>query len=426
MEEGGRGSRAIATQPRDAEITVVGGGAIGCAVAYHLAQAGWRDVQLLDAGEIGGATSSQAAGMMGQARTTVERSKLAMRSVSRYLEIEKETGCTVDWRRTGSIRVALSESGEAELRQIAGVAEETGLPVELVDAKRVRELFPPITVTDGIRLALWSPEDGYVQPTSLIAAYVTGGRALGVDFVPDCPVTGIDTRSSDGGGLTVSGVETSVGSFRTDLVVDAAGPWAASIARLVGIDLPIVPVRHSYFVTVPMPGWSGGLPSIRIPDLQVYTRGEVSSILCGGFETSATSLDPLSIEPTSELPSNYDWDVLEHFANGLERFVPGVKDAGVRAVFRGWPGFSPDGRFMVGPVDGVTGFALAAACNAHGVTGSAGLAEHLIEALDGRPSEYVMSLSPTRFQRTTWSFAEARRQAQAIYENYYPMPKVAA
>jgi glycine/D-amino acid oxidase-like deaminating enzyme len=407
--------------PRDVEITVVGGGAIGCAVAYHLAKAGRKNVQLLDAGEIGGATSSQAAGMMGQARTTVERSRLAIRSVGRYQEIERETGCQVDWRRTGSIRVALSASAEAELRQIAGVAEQTGLPVELVDGHRVRELFPPMTNIEDIRLALWSPEDGYIQPSSLITAYVTGGRALGVNFVPNCPVTGIGLKSG-----SVSSIETPLGSFGTDLVVNAAGPWAGAIARLVGVELPVVPVRHSYFVTVPVTGWSGGLPSIRIPDLQVYTRGEVGSILCGGFETKATSLDPQSIAPTSELPSDYDWEVLEHFANGLERFVPGVRDAGVRAVFRGWPAFSPDGRFMVGPVDGVGGFAMAAACNAHGVTGSAGLAEHLIEALEGKPSEYVVSLSPARFQRTTWSWADARRQAQAIYENYYPMPKVAA
>jgi len=405
--------------PSDARVTVIGGGAVGCAVAYHLAQAGQSDVQVLEAGDLAGATTSQAAGMVGQARTTVERSKLAMASVRRYGEIERDTGCPVDWKRTGSIRIALSASAEAELRQIAAVADQTGLPVKLIDGAGVHDLCPPVTVTKEIRAALWSPNDGYLQPNSLVSAYVAGARSLGVNFVTSCPVTGITVAAG-----AVASVTTPFGPARTELVIDAAGPWAATVARLVGIDLPIIPVRHSYFVTEPVEGWHSDLPSLRIPDLQVYARGEVGSILCGGFERSATSLDPREIGSTSTLPNAVDWDVLGNFADGLAQFVPEVADAGVRAVFRGWPAFSPDGRFVVGPVDGLRGFAMAAACNAHGVTGSAGLAEHLLEALDDRPSAYVASLSPARFQRVSWSWVDARREAQAVYENYYPMPRV--
>ncbi|MHB1928045.1 MAG: NAD(P)/FAD-dependent oxidoreductase [Acidimicrobiales bacterium] len=410
----------MAAEPRDAEVTVVGGGAIGCAVAYHLARHGRRDVQLLEAGELAGATTSQAAGMAGQARTSVARSRLAMASVRRYREIEEETGCPVDWRRTGSLRIALSSAAEAELSQIASVAAVTGLPVEIVRSRRVPELFPPITRIEEIRCALWSPEDGYLQPNSLTAAYVSGARRLGVDFVTGCPVTGIAVRSG-----TVEAIRTPLGEVRTDLVIDAAGPWAGPVARLVGVELPIVPVRHSYFITEPTDGWHGDLPNIRVPDLQVYMRAEVNAALCGGFERAATSLDPRELGLTTAVPDTYDWDVLADFAANLGRLVPSIPELGVRAVFHGWPAFSPDGRFIVGPVDGVHGFAMAAACNAHGVTGSAALAEHLIEALDGQPSDYVASLSPSRFQRVSWSWERARRDAQAVYENYYPLPQVA-
>ena len=116
--------------------------------------------------------------------------------------------------------------------------------------------------------------------------------------------------------------------------------------------------------------------------------------------------------------------MLGGFAASLAEFAPAVAGAGVAATFQGWPAFSPDGRFIVGPVSAVRGLVLAAGCNAHGVSGSAGLALHLVESLSGDPSPYVRSLSPDRFVPRTWSFEDARREAQAVYETYYPMPAV--
>jgi len=114
--------------------------------------------------------------------------------------------------------------------------------------------------------------------------------------------------------------------------------------------------------------------------------------------------------------------VLGGFAESLSAFAPLVAEAGVAATFQGWPAFSPDGRFIVGPVRAVRGLAFAAACNAHGVSGSAGLAMALVASLGGDPSPYVRSLSPDRFIPRTWSWEDARTQARAVYENYYPMP----
>ena len=185
-----------------------------------------------------------------------------------------------------------------------------------------------------------------------------------------------------------------------------------------------MPVLHEYFVTEPVPGWHGGLPCLRIPEVQVYARGESNRVLCGGFENRGTSVDPREVSVASRLPARPDWDVLGGFAASLSEFVPALAGAGVATTFQGWPAFSPDGRFIVGPVSGVRGLVLAAGCNAHGVSGSAGLALHLVESLSGDPSPYVRSLSPDRFVPRTWSFEDARRQAQAVYETYYPMPSV--
>jgi glycine/D-amino acid oxidase-like deaminating enzyme len=407
--------------PRDAAVTVVGGGAIGTAVAYFLASEGWEDVQLLEAGLVGGGTSSQAAGFVGQARPTVERARLAMASAKEYATFERRTGYPTDWREVGAVRIAMSETAEAELRVIAETARVTGLPVEFLSPEEVRRIYPVIERTSDIRIALWSPTDGYLQPTSLVNAYTQAARDLGVTFASHAPVLGIDVEHG-----AVTGLVTPQGRFATELVVNAAGPWAVALARLVGIEMPVVPVLHEYFVTEPAPGWDASLPCLRIPEIQTYARGEMGCMLCGGFENKGTSLDPTEVRIGDALAVDPNWDVLGSFVSQLERFVPDATDLGVSTVFRGWPGFTPDGRFIVGPVSGLRGFVMAAGCNAHGVSGSAGIAMHLVESLLGDPSPYVRSLSPDRFLPRAWEWSQVRRQAQAVYENYYPMPQTAA
>ena len=403
--------------PRDARVTVVGGGAVGTAVAYMLAREGWDDVQLLEKGDLCAETSSQAAGLVGQARPTVERTRLTMAAADLFRTFERRTGYPTDYREVGALRLALSPSSVAELREIEASAAVAGLPVELLSLQRVRELFPALENLDGVRAALWSPTCGYVQPNSLADAYARAARDLGVTVATHAPVGAIGVRDGE-----VVSVTTPHGTVRTELVVVAAGPWSAALARTVGLDLPIVPVLHEYFVTAPVAGWHPDLPVLRVPEVQLYARAEGSRILAGGFESRGTSLPPEQVALTDPLRPKPDWDVLGHFAAAMARFAPAVEDAEVTATFQGWPAFTPDGRFVVGPVSAVRGLAFAAGCNAHGVSGSGGLALHLVEALRGDPSPYVASLSPDRFVPRTWTWDDARRQAQAVYENYYPMP----
>ncbi len=403
--------------PRDAEVTIIGGGAVGAAVAYFLARDGRTDVQLLERGGLCEATSSQAAGFVGQARPTIDRARLTMAAAEIYRNFERETGYSMDYRECGAVRLALSDASARELDQIAETAEVTGLPVEFLTDARLHEIYPVLERTESVRAALWSPADGYLQPNSLVSAYISAARDLGVTVVTHAAVSGIGLR-----GGVVASVSTEAGTFRTEQVIIAAGPWSAALARLAGLDLPIVPVLHEYFVTEPVPGWHADLPCLRIPEVQVYARGESDRVLCGGFENAGTSIDPRDVTVASRLAARPDWDVLGGFAESLSTFAPAVANAGVATTFQGWPAFSPDGRFIVGPVSAIGGLVMAAACNAHGVSGSAGLAMHLVESLSGDPSPYVRSLSPDRFIPRTWSWEDARRDAQAVYETYYPMP----
>jgi len=401
---------------RDAEVTIVGGGAIGCAVAYTLARAGYRDIQVVEQGELAGATSGQAAGLVGQVRASRERCRLAMASVAAYARIEQETGYPADWRQTGSVRIALTAERAAEFAALAAVARSAGLEVEFLTAARLAGLCPMLD-TSGIAAALWCPTDGYLQPNSLVTAYARAGRDRGVTFATRTTVTGL--RIADG---AVRGVRTDQGAAATDTVINAAGPWAGAVARLAGLPLPVVPVRHEYFVTRAVAGWHAGLPVLRAPDLRLYARAEGPGILCGGWEADGLSLDPRRVTIGQALTVRPDWDVLSGFAADFARLAPPVTQAEVREVFRGFPAFSPDGRFIVGPVPGLRGFVMAAACNAHGVSGSAGLAEHVLESLQPGPSPYVRSLSPGRYLPQTWDWESARAQAEQVYENYYSLP----
>jgi glycine/D-amino acid oxidase-like deaminating enzyme len=390
---------------------------VGAAVAYFLARDGREDVQLLEGRGLCEATSSQAAGFVGQARPTVERARLTMAAAEVYRDFERETGYPMDYRECGAVRLALSDTSVSELRQIAETAEITGLPVEFLTHAQLRDVYPVLARTESVKAALWSPTDGYLQPNSLVNAYVSAARDLGVTVATHAAVTAIGVR-----GGVIRSVSTEAGRYRTDQVIIACGPWSAALARLVGLELPIVPVLHEYFVTEPVPGWHADLPCLRIPEVQVYARGESDRVLCGGFENNGTSIDPRQVSVTSKLAARPDWDVLGGFADSLSAFAPAVAEAGIATTFQGWPAFSPDGRFIVGPVSAIRGLALAAGCNAHGVSGSAGLAMHLVESLTGDPSPYVRSLSPDRFVPRTWSWEDARRDAQAVYETYYPMP----
>ena len=408
--------KAAVAEVRDAEVTIIGGGAVGCAVAYVLARAGYRDIQVLEQGELAGATSGQAAGLVGQVRASKERCRLAMASVAEYSRIEQETGFTADWRQTGSVRIAMTARRAAEFQVLAEVARSAGLEVEFLTAARLAGLCPMLDTT-GVAAALWCPTDGYLQPNSLVMAYARAARDRGVTFATHTAVTGLRIT-----GGSVNGIVAGGRCVATDMVINAAGPWAGAVASLAGLHLPVVPVRHEYFVTQAVAGWHAGLPVLRIPDIRLYARAEGHGILCGGWEPDGLSLDPREVTIGQPLAVSPDWDVLSGFARDLARFAPAVTETGVREVFRGFPAFSPDGRFIVGPVPAPRGFVMAAACNAHGVSGSAGLAEHVLQSLQPDPSPYVQSLSPTRYHPRTWDWNAARAQAQRIYENYYSLP----
>ena len=406
------------TPPQRAQTVIVGGGAVGCAVAYSLAEAGRKDILVIEKEEsLATQTTSQAAGLVGQVRSTVEEVKLLMWSAETFERLQADSPESPAWRQVGSLRVAHCDGRIDELKNLKAVADEAGLETEFIDNDRARELWPLMTF-EGVKAVLWCPSDGYVQPYDLTMSYAAEGRKLGVEFR-----TGVRVSEVKLDGSRVTGVETDQGDIECEMVINAAGAFAYQLAGSVGIELPIFPVRHEFFVTIDCEGIEPTLPIVRIPDSSIYVRSEVNSILVGGWETGSLSTDPRTVPLSGEQPIvEEDWEVLEFLGKNVLPQVPAINELGIRHISKGWPTFTPDGRFIIGESSKVKGFVMAGGCNAHGISGSAGIGRHLVESLiESDPSPYVKNLSPDRFDGD-WDWNEARRQAQLMYESYYGLP----
>jgi glycine/D-amino acid oxidase-like deaminating enzyme len=400
----------------DSEFIIIGGGAVGCGVAHALARAGHADVLLLErAGDIGLATTSQGAGLCGQVRDSVERVKLAMHSVAVFRELERDSEATPDWHEVGSLRIALGESRAAEFRRLKAAADAAGLEAELIDRAEAKRLWPLMDFTEAAAI-LWCPSDGYMTPARVVNAYRHHAARLGVRFATS---TAVEAIESDG--RRVTGVRTNRGPAQCRYLINAAGAHAWHIARLAGLDLPIVPVRHEYFVTVPMSGLTPDLPCFRVPELTLYGRVRDGGLLLGGWEPAALHTAPQSF-PLAGAPPEVvpDWTVLDSFERSFSKLLPTAAGAPKQGVGKGWPTFTPDGRFILGESSRLKGFVMAGGCNAHGISGSGGIGKLLLDALfEPHPSDYVKSLSPDRFTESSWNWAEAKVQAARVYETYY-------
>ena len=406
----------IALPGTEFEFVVIGGGAVGCGVAYSLAKSGKADILLIDrADEVGAVTTSQGAGLAGQMRSSVERTKLAMHSVQTFRELQAHAAVKPDWNEVGSLRLALSDEAVAQFEALKGVADHCGLESAMIDIAEAKERWPPMDFSE-VKAVLWCPSDGYMLPKSVASSYRHECERMGVQFVTG---TSVDTIEIEDG--CVTGVGTDRGKIRCRYAINAAGAHAYHIAQLAGLELPIVPVRHEYFVTVDWDGLDPQFPCFRVPDLTLYGRVADGGMLLGGWEPAALHTDPRRFPLGAQAPPiEPDWNVLGSFEDKMAQLFPAVRGSEKSRVGKGWPTFTPDGRFIIGESSRVPGFVMAGGCNAHGISGSGGIGRLLVESLaDGTSSDYHKNLNPDRFTETEWDWAEATAQARGIYETYY-------
>src|SRR5207344_3488867 len=218
-----------------ARAVVIGGGVGGCSILYWLARLGWDDVVLVERAELTSGSTFHSAGLVGQLRSTLALTRMMMESVDLYRTLEAEVGLETGWHEVGSLRLASSPERMEEISRQAGWAKTFGLPLELISAAEAQELFPPMSTT-GVVGAAYLPSDGYIDPSQLTLALAEGARRGGAEIATHTRVTGIRVEHDQ-----VAGVETDKGPIETEIIVNAGGMFAAELAGLAGVVVPVVP-----------------------------------------------------------------------------------------------------------------------------------------------------------------------------------------
>ena len=386
----------MSSLPRHAQAVVIGGGAAGCSVAYHLAKQGWSDVLLLEQAQLSSGTTWHAAGLVGQLRPSANLTRLIRASAELYAGLEAETGQATGWRACGAVNLAATPDRLVELHRAAAMATAFGVEAHVVTAAEAGRLWPHMRTAD-LAGAAWLPGDGKVNPTDLVQALAKGARARGVRIVEGVRVTGVGVREA-GHGRRVTGVETSHGPVAADVVVNCAGQWARGLGRLAGVDVPLVSAEHMYVVTRPL-GLGADLPVLRDYDNRVYFKEEVGGLVMGGFESAARPWQVDAIPDDfafSLLPE--DWDQFQELMEGALRRCPLMEEAPIRQLLVGPESFTPDGRFLMGEAAGLAGFFVLAGFNSAGIASAGGAGQALARWIEaGEPPMDLWEVDLRRF-----------------------------
>jgi 4-methylaminobutanoate oxidase (formaldehyde-forming) len=404
---------------REAGAVVVGGGIWGCSIAYHLARGGVRDVVVLERRELASGNTPQAAGLVGQLRSTELMCRGIQDVVRRLAGWEKEHGEDAGFRQVGSLKLALTEARVAELERHVAQAEGWGLAVEPLSPAAVAARVPFLRA-EGVKAAAWIPGDGYVEPYTLAMAIARAARRLGVRFETQRPVTRIAVERG-----AVRGVDTPAGPVAAPTVVVAAGPWVERVGEAVGLAFDTVPLRHQHWTTAPMDAVPRDLPVVRVPDASVYIRPEVGGLMLGGFEPRPKAFRMADLPATFEIEhTEKDLGVLEELAAGLTTVFPPLAGAPVLKGCAGLPTFTPDGQYLIGEAPGIRGLHVAAGCNAIGIAGSLLIGEWVSElVLEGRTRVDTGTQALARFGARYGDRRRLQADCQSIYGNFYSLDR---
>ncbi len=253
--------------PAHARVVIIGGGVIGCSVAYHLAKQGWQDIVLLERKQLTSGTTWHAAGLIAQLRATANMTRLAKYSQELYGQLEQETGVATGFKRCGSITVALTEERREELWRSAAMARAFGVEIEEISPQEVKARYQHLN-TDGVTGGVYLPKDGQGDPANIALALAKGARQQGATILERTAVTGITRK-----GRRVTGVDWAqgdeTGHISADMVVNCGGMWGNAVGRMAGVNVPLHACEHFYIVTEAIEGLTQ-MPVLRVPDECAY------------------------------------------------------------------------------------------------------------------------------------------------------------
>ena len=361
------------TIPTQAQVVIIGGGVVGCSVAYHLTKLGWTDVVLLERKQLTSGTTWHAAGLIGQLRASSNMTKLARYSAELYMGLEAETGVATGMRQVGSVSVALTDERLEELYRNAAMARAFGVPVEELSPSEVKARYEHINI-DNVTGGVWLPTDGQADPANIALAMAKGARQQGAVVAERTKVTCVTRDGRRITGVTWQNETGDQGDIACDMVVNCAGMWGHEVGRMLNTNVPLQACEHFYIVSEPIAGLTQ-MPVLRVPDECAYYKEDAGKMMLGAFE-------PVS-KPWGPIPDNFEFDQLpedfDHFEPILEAAVdrmPMLGSAGIHTFFNGPESFTPDDAYHLGLAPEMDNVWVAAGFNSIGIqsAGGAGMA----------------------------------------------------
>jgi len=403
-----------------ARVAIIGGGALGASLLYHLALRGWTDTVLIEKDDLASGSTWHAAGLCTQFNASLNVTLLLMRGVKLFKELDAGPHGPIDFREVGSLRLATTAARLDQYRDARGLARITGLPFEIVGPDEVGRRAPLVAL-DGVLGAAWTPTDGYVDPSRATQAMAELALGLGAEIERQTTVTSL--RQLPSGEWEV---ETDRGGVRAGIVVNAAGIWGRDVGRLAGVDLPIVPMEHQYLVTDAVPELAADhpeMPVVRDTEASFYVREEGGGLLVGPYER-----DPKPWASTG-IPSDFgrqllppDFDQVGDVLDLATARIPALARAGMKQLLNGPTSYTPDGNALMGWVPGrpnlfvLSGFS-------YGIvqSGGAGLnaAAWIVE---GEPVDNLWELDVRRFGPDAAALEYLIPRARETYEREYAIP----
>lgn len=354
--------------PDRTEVLVIGGGIIGCSVAYHLTRRGITDVTIIEQGALTGGSTWHAAGLVSQLKASHSLTRLATYSARLFEELEDETGQATGYRTAGSISVAADDERWEEILRGASMATTFGVETEVIDLDRATEMWPLLNTNDLVG-ALYIPRDGQTSPVDTTLALAKGAKARGARIIEGVAVEKL--LASNG---KVIGVETERGRIEAETVVLTTGIWSRHLAATIGVNVPLQACEHFYIVTEPLDGVERGMPTLRDPSSYTYFKEETGKIMAGFFEPRG------KVWKLEGIPRDFSFGTLPEdwahigpiFERAIHR-VPALGECGLQLFFNGPEAFTPDGVYYLGMAPEVDGCFVAAGFNSVGLQSAGGV-----------------------------------------------------
>ena len=407
--------------PNQAQVVIIGGGIIGCSVAFHLARMGVQDVVLLERKKLTSGTTWHAAGLVAQLRASQNMTRLAKYSTELFQELESITGQATGYQQTGSITLALNREREAELKRQATMANAFQVACTWIEPSDIEHHWPGLALHDVLG-GVYLPGDGQTNPVDTTLALAKGARQAGALILEDTKVQAINTTEDQVTGVSLNDGRT----IHAKTVVVAAGMWTRDFLAPYGVLAPLQAAEHFYLVTEPLSSFNAMRPTLRIPDEEAYYKFDAGKLLLGAFEREAK---PWALDG---IPETFAFDSIpadfEHFEpvfnRAIQRF-PELEAAGIQLFFNGPESFTPDNRYLLGETPEINQLFVAAGFNSIGIQSAGGAGKVLAEWIkSGRPPMDLWDVDIKRaypFQNEKPFLAERTKEALGLlYALHWP------